>query len=82
MADPPSNPSLSWNSSFDLTQARYWHLTGVPQGVILLITQEQKPRNFTYLFISTSFCSKRDWRCQKNASSMIKGDEEMSEDGK
>lgn len=82
MAHPLSNPSLSWNSSFDLTQARYWHLTGVTQGVILLMTQEQKPRNFMYLFTSTSFCSKRDWRYQKNAYGMIKGDEEMTEDGK
>lgn len=52
MAHPLSNPSLSWNSSFDLTQARYWHLTGVARGVILLRAQEQKPGDFMYLFTS------------------------------
>ena len=51
MAVPPSNPALSWNSSSDLTLARYWHLTGLAQGVIFLMTREQKPRNLIYLFL-------------------------------
>ena len=81
MAVPPSNPALSWNSSSDLTQARYWHLTGLAQGVIFLMTREHKAKK-PHLFTSTSLCSKRDWRCQKNAYSMIKADEEMHKDGK
>lgn len=78
---PLWSPSLSRNPSSDLTQpSSLWASNRSGSGTHHSDDPRAKAKTL-HLFITTSLCSKRDWRRQKNADSVIKGAEEMSEDG-